>query len=125
MRTTTFSCYLSLVFHLENVVQWNHARFGVRGVSKRTGSNPVHVPCTQPVHPVEYTSTPLNTYSVGRLSWYRIHGPRHIDTSCSLSSSEMIRDTPRFHPPVPGPHPLQQRPHHDSMWFIGDCKVVE
>ncbi|MPC37629.1 hypothetical protein E2C01_031118 [Portunus trituberculatus] len=24
------------------VVQWNHARFGVRGVSKRTGSNPVH-----------------------------------------------------------------------------------
>ncbi|MPC92926.1 hypothetical protein E2C01_088039 [Portunus trituberculatus] len=26
------------------VVQWNHARFGVQGVSKRTGSNPVHGP---------------------------------------------------------------------------------
>ncbi|MPC88892.1 hypothetical protein E2C01_083816 [Portunus trituberculatus] len=26
------------------VVQWNHARFGVRGISKRTGSNPVHGP---------------------------------------------------------------------------------
>ncbi|MPC40970.1 hypothetical protein E2C01_034549 [Portunus trituberculatus] len=26
------------------VVQWNHACFGVRGVSKRTGSNPVHGP---------------------------------------------------------------------------------
>ncbi|MPC64098.1 hypothetical protein E2C01_058209 [Portunus trituberculatus] len=24
------------------VVQWNHVRFGIRGVSKRTGSNPVH-----------------------------------------------------------------------------------
>ncbi|MPC60247.1 hypothetical protein E2C01_054286 [Portunus trituberculatus] len=24
------------------VVQWNHACFGVQGVSKRTGSNPVH-----------------------------------------------------------------------------------
>ncbi|MPD02866.1 hypothetical protein E2C01_098472 [Portunus trituberculatus] len=24
------------------VVQWNHACFGVRGVSKRTGSNPIH-----------------------------------------------------------------------------------
>ncbi|MPC60158.1 hypothetical protein E2C01_054196 [Portunus trituberculatus] len=24
------------------VVQWNHACFGVRRVSKRTGSNPVH-----------------------------------------------------------------------------------
>ncbi|MPC62978.1 hypothetical protein E2C01_057070 [Portunus trituberculatus] len=24
------------------VVQWNHACFGVRGVSKRTGSNPAH-----------------------------------------------------------------------------------
>ncbi|MPC07782.1 hypothetical protein E2C01_000349 [Portunus trituberculatus] len=24
------------------VVHWNHAYFGVRGVSKRTGSNPVH-----------------------------------------------------------------------------------
>ncbi|MPC07734.1 hypothetical protein E2C01_000300 [Portunus trituberculatus] len=24
------------------VVQWNHACFGIRGVSKRTGSNPVH-----------------------------------------------------------------------------------
>ncbi|MPC73946.1 hypothetical protein E2C01_068289 [Portunus trituberculatus] len=24
------------------VVQWNHAHFGVRGFSKRTGSNPVH-----------------------------------------------------------------------------------
>ncbi|MPC42798.1 hypothetical protein E2C01_036429 [Portunus trituberculatus] len=28
----------------EAVVQWNHARFGVREVSKRTGSNPVHGP---------------------------------------------------------------------------------
>ncbi|MPC89459.1 hypothetical protein E2C01_084409 [Portunus trituberculatus] len=28
----------------EVVVQWNHACFGVRGVSKRTGSNPVHGP---------------------------------------------------------------------------------
>ncbi|MPC69075.1 hypothetical protein E2C01_063290 [Portunus trituberculatus] len=26
------------------VVQWNHACFGVRGVSKRTGSNPFHGP---------------------------------------------------------------------------------
>ncbi|MPC95645.1 hypothetical protein E2C01_090864 [Portunus trituberculatus] len=26
------------------MVQWNHACFGVRGVSKRTGSNPVHGP---------------------------------------------------------------------------------
>ncbi|MPC59690.1 hypothetical protein E2C01_053716 [Portunus trituberculatus] len=26
------------------VVQWNHARFGLRGVSKCTGSNPVHGP---------------------------------------------------------------------------------
>ncbi|MPC72432.1 hypothetical protein E2C01_066736 [Portunus trituberculatus] len=26
------------------MVQWNHACFGVRGVSKRTGSNPVHSP---------------------------------------------------------------------------------
>ncbi|MPC57463.1 hypothetical protein E2C01_051443 [Portunus trituberculatus] len=26
------------------VVQWNHACFGVRGVSKRTGSNPVYGP---------------------------------------------------------------------------------
>ncbi|MPC53318.1 hypothetical protein E2C01_047207 [Portunus trituberculatus] len=26
------------------VVQWNHARFGVQGVSKRTGSNPVQGP---------------------------------------------------------------------------------
>ncbi|MPC67105.1 hypothetical protein E2C01_061270 [Portunus trituberculatus] len=26
------------------VVQWNHAYFGVRGVSKRTGSNPIHSP---------------------------------------------------------------------------------
>ncbi|MPC53613.1 hypothetical protein E2C01_047514 [Portunus trituberculatus] len=26
------------------VVQWNHACFGVRGVSKDTGSNPVHGP---------------------------------------------------------------------------------
>ncbi|MPC56713.1 Venom serine protease Bi-VSP [Portunus trituberculatus] len=26
------------------VVQWNHACFGVRGISKRTGSNPVHDP---------------------------------------------------------------------------------
>ncbi|MPC88102.1 hypothetical protein E2C01_082994 [Portunus trituberculatus] len=26
------------------VVQWNHACFGVRGISKRTGSNPVHGP---------------------------------------------------------------------------------
>ncbi|MPC09985.1 hypothetical protein E2C01_002610 [Portunus trituberculatus] len=26
------------------VVQWNHVRFGVRGVSKRTGLNPVHGP---------------------------------------------------------------------------------
>ncbi|MPC52422.1 hypothetical protein E2C01_046292 [Portunus trituberculatus] len=26
------------------MVQWNHARFGVRGVSKCTGSNPVHGP---------------------------------------------------------------------------------
>ncbi|MPD00873.1 hypothetical protein E2C01_096379 [Portunus trituberculatus] len=24
------------------MVQWNHACFGVRGVSKRTGSNSVH-----------------------------------------------------------------------------------
>ncbi|MPC09443.1 hypothetical protein E2C01_002055 [Portunus trituberculatus] len=32
--------------------QWNHACFGVRGVSKRTGSNPVHGPSadTSPVH---------------------------------------------------------------------------
>ncbi|MPC81050.1 hypothetical protein E2C01_075650 [Portunus trituberculatus] len=27
---------------VEAVVQWNHACFGVRGVSKRTGSDPVH-----------------------------------------------------------------------------------
>ncbi|MPC71912.1 hypothetical protein E2C01_066204 [Portunus trituberculatus] len=26
------------------VVQWNHACFGVRGVSKHKGSNPVHGP---------------------------------------------------------------------------------
>ncbi|MPC51891.1 hypothetical protein E2C01_045747 [Portunus trituberculatus] len=26
------------------VVHWNHACFGIRGVSKRTGSNPVHGP---------------------------------------------------------------------------------
>ncbi|MPC15818.1 Microtubule-associated protein tau [Portunus trituberculatus] len=26
------------------VVQWNHACFGVRGISRRTGSNPVHGP---------------------------------------------------------------------------------
>ncbi|MPC36953.1 hypothetical protein E2C01_030425 [Portunus trituberculatus] len=26
------------------VVQWNHACSGVRGVSKRTGSSPVHSP---------------------------------------------------------------------------------
>ncbi|MPC63591.1 hypothetical protein E2C01_057691 [Portunus trituberculatus] len=26
------------------LVQWNHACFGVRGVSKRTSSNPVHDP---------------------------------------------------------------------------------
>ncbi|MPC77398.1 hypothetical protein E2C01_071850 [Portunus trituberculatus] len=26
------------------VVQWNHACYMVRGVSKRTGSNPVHGP---------------------------------------------------------------------------------
>ncbi|MPC90880.1 hypothetical protein E2C01_085885 [Portunus trituberculatus] len=26
------------------MVQWNHACFGVRGVSKGTGSNPVHGP---------------------------------------------------------------------------------
>ncbi|MPD02919.1 hypothetical protein E2C01_098528 [Portunus trituberculatus] len=26
------------------VVQWNHACFGVREISKRTGSNPVHGP---------------------------------------------------------------------------------
>ncbi|MPC16909.1 hypothetical protein E2C01_009747 [Portunus trituberculatus] len=26
------------------MVQWNHACFGVQGVSKRTGSNPVHGP---------------------------------------------------------------------------------
>ncbi|MPC31579.1 hypothetical protein E2C01_024875 [Portunus trituberculatus] len=26
------------------VVQWNHACFGVRGISKCTGSNPVHGP---------------------------------------------------------------------------------
>ncbi|MPC82100.1 hypothetical protein E2C01_076745 [Portunus trituberculatus] len=24
------------------VVQWNHACFGIRGISKHTGSNPVH-----------------------------------------------------------------------------------
>ncbi|MPC38625.1 hypothetical protein E2C01_032136 [Portunus trituberculatus] len=29
------------------VVQWNHACFGVRGVSKRTGSNSVHGPSIQ------------------------------------------------------------------------------
>ncbi|MPC40730.1 hypothetical protein E2C01_034296 [Portunus trituberculatus] len=28
------------------VVQWNHARFWVRGVSKRMGLNPVHGPNT-------------------------------------------------------------------------------
>ncbi|MPC52756.1 hypothetical protein E2C01_046632 [Portunus trituberculatus] len=32
------------------VVQWNHACFGVRGVSKRTGSNPVHGPSVGPDH---------------------------------------------------------------------------
>ncbi|MPC43209.1 hypothetical protein E2C01_036849 [Portunus trituberculatus] len=26
------------------VVQWNHACFGVRGVSKHMGSNPIHGP---------------------------------------------------------------------------------
>ncbi|MPC10235.1 hypothetical protein E2C01_002868 [Portunus trituberculatus] len=30
------------------VVQWNHACFAVRGVSKRTGSNPVHGPSVAP-----------------------------------------------------------------------------
>ncbi|MPC37666.1 hypothetical protein E2C01_031153 [Portunus trituberculatus] len=33
------------VFHKGAIVlQWNHACFGVRGVSKLTGSNPVHGP---------------------------------------------------------------------------------
>ncbi|MPC23115.1 hypothetical protein E2C01_016154 [Portunus trituberculatus] len=35
------------------MVQWNHACFGVRGVSKRMGSNPVHVLS------VAYTNTTL------------------------------------------------------------------
>ncbi|MPC29708.1 Dopamine D2-like receptor [Portunus trituberculatus] len=40
-----------MTFHLGSkgsaVVQWNHACFGVRGVSKRTGSNSVHGPSIQ------------------------------------------------------------------------------
>ncbi|MPC74768.1 hypothetical protein E2C01_069143 [Portunus trituberculatus] len=33
----------TLLVRHTTVVQWNHACFGVRGVSKRTGSNSVHV----------------------------------------------------------------------------------
>ncbi|MPC92543.1 hypothetical protein E2C01_087636 [Portunus trituberculatus] len=36
--------YVISEYTLAAVVQWNHACFGVREVSKRTGSNPVHGP---------------------------------------------------------------------------------
>ncbi|MPC11646.1 hypothetical protein E2C01_004317 [Portunus trituberculatus] len=35
------------------VVQWNHACFGIRGISKRTGSNPVHGPSQGLIAPVQ------------------------------------------------------------------------
>ncbi|MPC63567.1 hypothetical protein E2C01_057666 [Portunus trituberculatus] len=32
------------MYQSHNSFQWNHACFGIRGVSKRTGSNPIHSP---------------------------------------------------------------------------------
>ncbi|MPC49180.1 hypothetical protein E2C01_042975 [Portunus trituberculatus] len=58
------------------VVQWNHACFGVRRVSKRTGSNPVHGPsvgaycsCGKAEGTVTHTVRKLRrlTSSVGQL----------------------------------------------------------
>ncbi|MPC38931.1 hypothetical protein E2C01_032449 [Portunus trituberculatus] len=43
-KLTRFIDERRCVILLVNVVQWNHACFGVRGVSKHTGSNPVHGP---------------------------------------------------------------------------------
>ncbi|MPC61906.1 hypothetical protein E2C01_055983 [Portunus trituberculatus] len=33
-----------ILLYPEDLLQWNHACFGIRRVSKRTGSNPVHGP---------------------------------------------------------------------------------
>ncbi|MPC49197.1 hypothetical protein E2C01_042993 [Portunus trituberculatus] len=47
-KKITTTAPLSPLFHSATIarqhIQWNHARFGLRGVSKRTGSNPVHGP---------------------------------------------------------------------------------
>ncbi|MPC35332.1 Ankyrin repeat and LEM domain-containing protein 1 [Portunus trituberculatus] len=38
---------------MATVVQWNHAYFGIRGVSKRTGSNPVHGPSNRKIEKIQ------------------------------------------------------------------------
>ncbi|MPC24677.1 hypothetical protein E2C01_017764 [Portunus trituberculatus] len=45
VRDTVNKKNSKVIYGLETaVVQWNHACFGVHGVSKRTGLNPVHDP---------------------------------------------------------------------------------
>ncbi|MPC38464.1 hypothetical protein E2C01_031971 [Portunus trituberculatus] len=46
--------------------EWNHVCFGVRGVSKRMGSNPVHGPSVAVTSPFTHSSRRL--VSIGRLS---------------------------------------------------------
>ncbi|MPC30058.1 hypothetical protein E2C01_023314 [Portunus trituberculatus] len=75
------------------VVQWNHACFGVRGVSKRTGLNPVHGPTVALVGAEErakiafrsrkHASTEAKRFSVERDTGAR--GKSHRDSAVTTT----------------------------------------
>ncbi|MPC47093.1 hypothetical protein E2C01_040828 [Portunus trituberculatus] len=63
------------------MVQWNHACFGVRGTSKRTGSNPVHGPS------VDLSSSTCMNHFPSRVS-FMLHSMRAESGTCREGQGE-------------------------------------
>ncbi|MPC88257.1 hypothetical protein E2C01_083157 [Portunus trituberculatus] len=82
--------------------QWNHVCFGVREVSKRTGSNPVHGPSVagnRSKHMLYVTVSPTPTMDGGSNSDFTVY---------SATSPVRFTSTPRVSHHVGGRQPLNE-----------------
>ncbi|MPC40696.1 hypothetical protein E2C01_034261 [Portunus trituberculatus] len=62
----------------ESVRKWNHERFGVRRVSKRTGSNPVHGPSVGCASSLGDTVSLRVGFEIGDAQKIQYHPPGHV-----------------------------------------------
>ncbi|MPC66763.1 hypothetical protein E2C01_060916 [Portunus trituberculatus] len=63
------------------MVQWNHSCFGVRGVSKRTGANPVNGPISSPlVSPGGFVIIVMREENLVTVEAYRDKLEPHMDS---------------------------------------------